>query len=625
MNEEKRKERENEFKHKATVIHNGKYGYNSVYFVNKTTKVDILCPIHGIFSQTPKNHLGGQGCPECGKIYAREWRKGNYENFNGKLKEQFGDEFETPFIEKEYENEKSKVTIVCKRCGQIYNVEAAYILSPRFNGCTECRYKYSFDDLIKKNKTANEIVKFEGYKDSRKDTVMMLCTEHGEYETRVSTLLDGRGECRKCNGYKKLMKESDFKDRLYNKFGNKIRPLSPFNGTMMPMEFVCQHGHSFTRTPNSFFFSRLHDPCPICSKEIMAKERTKTTEQFIQEAIEIYGKEKYDFTETVYDKSDKPVTIKCNDCGRYFTIEANSFLRGHGCPYHNCNSSIMEKELGDIIKKNGYDYIMNDRKILDGKELDIYIPSKRIAIEFDGIYWHNELNKDKSYHLDKTIECEKKGLRLIHIFEDEWLTKKSILTSMIENILGNTRRRIFARKCQVQKVNEASRINSFLNDNHLQGMCPSSIKYGLFYNNELVSVMTFGKSRHFIGNGSHEYELLRFCNKKGYSIIGAASKLFKNFVDEFNPKSVVSYADRRWSIGNLYNNLGFVLYNKSQPNYYYVIGNERKNRFNYRKSELVKKYNCPENMSEHEFCLTQKWYRIYDCGCLCYEWVNRNI
>lgn len=201
------------------------------------------------------------------------------------------------------------------------------------------------------------------------------------------------------------------------------------------------------------------------------------------------------------------------------------------------------------------------------------------------------------------------------------VNQKSILSSMIENILGKTKRRIFARKCRVQRVNEATRINDFLNDNHLQGMCPSSIKYGLFYNDELVSVMTFGKSRHFIGNGSHEYELLRFCNKKGHSIIGAASKLFKNFVEEFKPKSVVSYADRRWSIGNLYNNLGFVLYNKSQPNYYYVIGNERKNRFNYRKSELVKKYNCPENMSEHEFCLAQKWYRIYDCGCLCYEWI----
>ena len=620
MNELKRKEREEEFKNKASIVHKGKYVYDNVYFVNKTTKVDILCPIHGIFSQTPKNHLGGQGCPECGKIYAMEWRKGNYENFNGKLKERFGDEFETPFIEKEYENEKSKVTIVCKRCGQVYNVEAAYILSPRFNGCTECRYKYSFDDLIKKNKTANEIVKFEGYKDSRKDTVTMVCTEHGEYETRVSTLLDGRGECRKCNGYKKLMKENDFNEKLRKNFGSKIKPISPFNGTMRPMEFVCENNHRFIKTPNTLFFNNTIHPCPICAKMLNIEQKTKSTEQFIKDAIEVYGEGVYDFSETVYEKSNKPVTIKCNQCGRYFTIEANSFLQGHGCPYHNCNSSIMEKELGEVIKENGYEYFTNDRTILNGKELDIYIPSKKIAFEFDGIYWHNELNKNKSYHLDKTIECEKIGIRLIHIFEDEWINKKDILLSMIKNILGNTEMHIYARKCKVVKIDDASVVNDFLMENHLQGICPSTIKYGLYYNNELVSLMTFGKSRHFIGNGSREYELLRFCNKKNYNVIGAASKLFKSFIKEYNPSSVVSYADRRWSIGNLYEKLGFTLYNKSNPNYYYVIGNERKNRFNYRKSELMRKYNCPKDVSEHEFCLSQKWYRIYDCGCLCYEW-----
>lgn len=621
MNDYKRKERENDFKKKASIIHNGKYRYDKVHFVNKTTKVDIICPIHGLFSQTPKNHLQGQGCPECGKINSSNHNKNNYDIFRSKLVNKFKEQFETPYLEEEYENKNSNITLICKQCGQAYNLKASYIISDRFNGCTACKYKYRFIDLAMYNKTDNEILPFEGYKDSRTDVVTIVCPEHGEYTVRIKTLLEGRGECKKCNGYKRLMKEDDFDKKLLDYFGDDVKAISQFKGTTKPMEFVCKNGHRFTRTPNSFFFSRLHPPCPICSKEMMAKERTKTTEQFIQEAIEIYGKEKYDFTETVYEKSDRPVTIKCNDCGRYFTIEANSFLRGHGCPYHNCNSSIMEKEIGDIIRRNGYDYITNDRKILDGKELDIYIPSKKIAIEFDGIYWHNELNKSKLYHLNKTIECEKKGIRLIHIFEDEWLTKKSILSSMIENILGKTKRRIFARKCRVQRVNEATRINDFLNDNHLQGMCPSSIKYGLFYNDELVSVMTFGKSRHFIGNGSHEYELLRFCNKKGYSIIGAASKLFKNFVEEFKPKSVVSYADRRWSIGNLYNNLGFILYNKSQPNYYYVIGNERKNRFNYRKSELVKKYNCPENMSEHEFCLAQKWYRIYDCGCLCYEWI----
>lgn len=622
MKEEKRIEREKEFIDKASIIHNGKYGYNSVHFINKTTNVDILCPIHGIFPQTPKNHLKGQGCPECGKIYAREWRKGNYKNFEKKLKEKFNDSFETPFIEKEYENETSEVTIICKRCGQVYNFKASYILSVRFKGCAECKYKYDLDDLIKMNKTGNEIIEFEGYKDSRHDTITMICPEHGKYKTRVKTLLDGRGECRKCNGYKRLMKEDDINKQLYKIFGNKIKPISPFNGTMKPMDFICENNHRFTKTPNNLFFNDTIHPCPFCAKTLNIERKTKSTEQFIKDVIKVYGENNYDFSETVYEKSDKPVTIKCKQCGRYFTIEANSFLHGHGCPYHNCNSSIMEKELCEVIKDNGYEYVANDRRILEGKELDIYIPSKKIAFEFDGIYWHNELNKDKLYHLNKTIECEKRGIRLIHIFEDEWINKKDILSSMITNIMGNTKKRVYARECEVIKIDNASIVNNFLIENHLQGICPSTIKYGLYHNGDIVSVMTFGKSRHFIGNGKYEYELLRFCNKKDYNVIGAASKIFKHFIKEYDPLNVVSYADRRWSIGNLYEKLGFILYNKSKPNYYYVIGNERKNRFNFRKSELIRKYNCPEDMSEHEFCLSQKWYRIYDCGCLCYKWTR---
>ena len=134
--------------------------------------------------------------------------------------------------------------------------------------------------------------------------------------------------------------------------------------------------------------------------------------------------------------------------------------------------------------------------------------------------------------------------------------------------------------------------------------------------------MTFGNKRISLGSKSkeNEYELLRFCSKKNYNIPGAAQKLFSHFIKIHNPNTIISYADRRWSNGKLYNKIGFIKYNESQPNYYYVIGNKRYYRFNFRKSILVKKYNCPENMTEHDFCLSQKWYRIYDCGCLCYKW-----
>ena len=283
----------------------------------------------------------------------------------------------------------------------------------------------------------------------------------------------------------------------------------------------------------------------------------------------------------------------------------------------------IEKEISDYIKSiyNG-ELLCNDRQLIQPNEIDIYLPNLNIGFEIDGLYWHNEINKpDKNYHLNKTIECENKGIRLIHIFEDEWIYKKQIWKSMISNILGKTNHKIYARKCEIREINDSKIVSEFLNTNHIQGKCGSSIKLGLYYNNELVSLMTFGKSRHFVGSHNvSKYELLRFCNKLNTVVIGGASKLFNYFIEKYNPESVVSYADRRWSQGNLYEKLGFKLYNESKPNYFYVIKNQRFYRFNFRKDQLIKKYNCSPNMTEKQFCFEHGWYRIYDCGCLCYIW-----
>ena len=256
------------------------------------------------------------------------------------------------------------------------------------------------------------------------------------------------------------------------------------------------------------------------------------------------------------------------------------------------------------------------------QSLDIYLPEKKIAFEFDGLYWHNEINKpDKNYHLNKTEECSKKDIQLIHIFEDEWIYKQDIVKSRIKSLLNTSTNKIYARKCIIKEItNKESR--TFCDNNHLQGGINSNLSFGLYYDNELVSVMTFGKLRKNLGSKTKEgyYELLRFCNKLDSNVIGGASKLLKHFINAYNPQEIISYADRRWSKGNMYEKLGFTFSHNSQPNYYYVFGNTKKNRFNFRKDILIKKYNCPKNMSEHEFCLSQKWYRIYDCGTLVYKW-----
>lgn len=619
-----------EFIRRAKEVHGDKYDYSKTVYVNKRTNVIITCPIHGDFLQNPYNHISQkQGCPECGKEYAREYNRqtksNTLEGFLEEAKKIHGDTLDFSLIT-HYENNKQKIEVICKRCGRHFTTTPNSILNG--HGCTHCNKKkfYRGKELKVLLESAFGLQYSYNLIDNNKeydkdDAITLVCKKHGEFTKKVKWLLQGWG-CPECSK-EKLVKT---KTKSWESAEVEIRQLcgnaltyykDSYVGANKPMMFKCNTcGCKFERTLNTL---RYYHTCPRCTKQQISQERTKTTEEFIEQAKKIYG-DAYDYSETEYVASDKKVRVKCNECGRYFEVEANSHLQGHGCPYHYTQKSKLEEELLEFIKTlTNEEIIENYRGIKEIKELDVYVPSLNLAFELNGLYWHNELNKSKNYHLEKTIACEKAGIHLMHIFEDEWLYKQEIIKSMLRNMFHKTATSIMARKCEIREVSSHD-ASDFLDNNHLQGKCGSSIRYGLFHNNELVSLMTFGKSRHFVGNGKSQWELLRFCNKINTNVIGGASKLFKHFVNNNVVNEIISYADRRWSNGNLYEKLNFSLYNQSKPNYYYVIGDRRVYRFNLRKSILMEKYGCPKEMSEREFCKQQKWYRIYDCGCHCYRW-----
>ena len=291
-----------------------------------------------------------------------------------------------------------------------------------------------------------------------------------------------------------------------------------------------------------------------------------------------------------------------------------------------CNNGVTSTEENIINKfiKESYSnkIIENDRKILEGKELDIYLPDLNLAFEFNGLYWHNEIYKNNNYHKIKTDLCLKKGIQLIHIYEDEWIYKQEIVKSMILNKLNKTPNKIFARKCQIKEINDNKLIRNFLNENHIQGFVGSKLKIGLFYNSELVSLMTFGKLRKPLNSKSksnNEYEMLRFCNILNTNVVGGASKLFKYFINKYKPEQVISYASRSYSNGKLYEKIGFKLQHITKPNYYYIIDGIKNYRFNFRKDILVKQ-GFDSTKSEHEIMLERKIYRIYDSGSLKFKY-----
>jgi hypothetical protein len=289
------------------------------------------------------------------------------------------------------------------------------------------------------------------------------------------------------------------------------------------------------------------------------------------------------------------------------------------CPHCYPNQKMSYGEMDLFNALDVIDKIQGDWSILKTHELDIYIPSKKIAIEFNGIYWHSERNgKHKDYHLNKTEACEKKGIQLIHVFESEWYFQKEILQSLINAKLGIFEKRIYARNCNIEQISKKEK-NIFLEKNHLQGNDKSSIHIGLFYNNALVAVMTFGNSRY---NKKYEYEMHRFCTKIGHQIIGGASKLWSYFVKHHDPNSVITYADRRYSDGTFYEKIGFEKIQTSKPNYFIIANGKLQSRLNWQKHLLIKKLknNYDKNLTEWENIQLSGYDRIWDCGNYVFGW-----
>ena len=269
-------------------------------------------------------------------------------------------------------------------------------------------------------------------------------------------------------------------------------------------------------------------------------------------------------------------------------------------------------------------FTINDRKLIKPLELDLYSKEHNFAIEYNGLMWHsfghskhsmfNKPIEHRNKHLRKTELAEEKGIQLFHIFENEWLdkNKKSIWVSMIEDKL-NKNRKIGARKCSIKEVptKEARR---FIDDNHMQGYCNSSIKIGMYYEDSLMSIMTFGKPRF---NKDIDYELIRFCTKKGYTIQGGGSRMLKYFEKTYKPKSLLSYANRRWSTGNFYIKSGFTFKYNTTPNYFYFHPKENilwsRNKFQKHKLKgLLETFN--PDVTETINMFNNGYRKIYDSG-----------
>jgi len=260
--------------------------------------------------------------------------------------------------------------------------------------------------------------------------------------------------------------------------------------------------------------------------------------------------------------------------------------------------------------------IYNDRSVVRPKELDFYFPDNNLAIEVCGLYWHGELvaGKPRDYHYNKMQQCFAKGVRLITVFEDELLNQKEVVFSRIRQALGRPTRRVFARKCIVCEIS-SKEANSFYRTNHIQGASTAMIRYGLFYQDELLCVGSLGKFVRKHTATSTTLELKRFCTLPGVSVVGGVGKIFKRmtlYAADHGYTHIKSYCDMRYAniFNPVYEVIGFTLDSFTKYTPHYFKSGKRYRNFSLRKT--------PEerltNKTEWQLRQDQGYDRIWDCG-----------
>lgn len=369
----------------------------------------------------------------------------------------------------------------------------------------------------------------------------------------------------------------------------------------------------------STMIERYGSPRNWQSEQLVEKYRRERLERTIRRYKDTYTNFEIQIDDTEYLGNHKFIDMQCVDCGTF--IHKNFLHGGPSCV--KCQGlmhrSKPEDELFEFCRS-----LLPNEKVLssyrifggsDQRSVDVYIPHLNLAFEFNGLYWHSTKFKDPLYHQVKSDDAAAIGIRIIHIFEDDFTLKLDIVKSMISNALGKSEK-VYARTTKLNSISPKI-AREFLDENHLQGFISGKYYVGLFRGNELISVMVVSKTRF---SKTHTWELGRWATKRGLVCIGGFSKCLTHVKKLINGEPILTYCDASHSNGSVYEKFGTLLY-KTQPNYFYFSNKEwwRHNRVKYQKHKLVNLSNFSNEKTEKQIMQENGWMVIYDCGNLVYE------
>lgn len=501
------------FVSRAQKVHGTKYFYPSDILERRDEKgrVAIYCnelgddgQPHGWYWQFPSNHFKGCGCPECSKN-----KRLTTDEFKNRLLKKYPN---TNILldEIDYINNHTPVTFICPYHGNFSLLPKSALENLE---CPECQKQRLHDMFAKTNEAFicelraifGDEYEYDDVEYKNKNSIIKLkCKKHGYFYRVASDLLRGKG-CQACS-YEKAW---DLRGRM-------------------------------------------------------------TTETFIERAKAEHG-DKYGYSESIYTSAHEHILIYCKRCKKYFPQDPYAHMSGQGCPYCAAGKteSAGELEMVEFIIHQGVgDVVRNDRNIIPPYELDVYIPSKNIAFEYNGLYYHSAAMVGTDYHLKKTEMCAERGIRLFHVFEDEWLHKQEVVKSNIARALGTIEEYINATDCDVVTISNEE-ANEFLERNSLLIEQYHGICKGMVYMNKLVALAVFVPTPN-----KGVYDIIH-STVNNVVINDSLPTLIENFVEEYHPNSLITYIDRHYDDGSVFITSGFQL-TETLPLSLYVIRNNKR-------------------------------------------------
>lgn len=536
-----------EFIEKAKQVHGDKYDYSKAEYVNYKTPIKIICPEHGEFEQISTVHLRGSGCKKCGLERIKKAASNTTESFIKNAKEKHGNKYD--YSKVDYKGENESVCITCPTHGDFFQLPISHLRGSGCPGCLKEKLGQTKETFIQKARAVHG----DKYDYSK--------VEYTNVYTKVCIICHEKDE----------------------------------NGV--------EHGEFWQLPLNHLKWGG----CKKCKKKTIGNLKRKTKENFIEEANKVH-KNKYSYDKLIYNRGDELSIITCPIHGG-FKQRPGDHLRGHGCPKCANQQSIAEDEIYNYLSKMMPNEPIERRNngILSNKmEIDLYMPSKKIGIEYNGLHWHTEeYNKNNLYHVNKTNKCNELGIGLIHVFEDEYTYKKEAVISRICHVLNiRNDKKIDARKCKISEINNND-AEEFTIKNGIENFVSSKIHIGAFFNGEIVAILSLNemdKNHWLITNLVSNYKFI--CR-------GVCGKLLSYFKRKYTWNTIKAFADRRWTINeneSVYAKMGFVFDGTTEPDYEYVIDKKR-----------VDKATCKKD----EKTLENK--KIWDCGKFKYILFNGDI